>query len=72
MVFVLTFEVSVLVQGVTAVTLHPGLVATRINGYDADGIPVEESVRSLLALLDREPAKLQGRFYSYDGTEIPW
>lgn len=51
--------------------LHPGWVKTRMGGPDAP-LSVEESVRGMRALIDRFTPTFTGRFFRYNGTEIPW
>ncbi len=58
-------------RGVIAIPLHPGWVRTDLGGPRAD-IDAPESVagmRKLIAGLDKDAA---GRFWMYDGTELPW
>ncbi len=58
-------------HGIVAAVLHPGWVRTDMGGPRAD-IDVATSVaglRRVVAGLTREKA---GRFWSYDGTELPW
>lgn len=58
-------------HGLLAVALHPGWVRTDMGGSRAD-IDVATSVsgmRRVIASLDREHS---GRFWSYDGSELPW
>ncbi|WP_444927250.1 SDR family oxidoreductase [Microbulbifer sp. TRSA002] len=58
-------------RGITVLALHPGWVKTAMGGPGAL-ISAEESVGGLKKLLlSVTPAKT-GRFYNYDGTEIPW
>lgn len=58
-------------RGVIVVTLSPGWVRTDMGGKGAPLAP-EESIgrlRRLIAGLTREHS---GRFFSHDGSEIPW
>jgi NAD(P)-dependent dehydrogenase (short-subunit alcohol dehydrogenase family) len=58
-------------HGIIAAALHPGWVRTDMGGPRAD-IDAPTSVagmRRLIARLSRDQA---GRFWSYDGTELPW
>jgi NAD(P)-dependent dehydrogenase (short-subunit alcohol dehydrogenase family) len=50
--------------------LHPGMVATDMTG--GQGIPVEESVRGLLARIEELGPENTGRFWHQDGRELPW
>lgn len=58
-------------KGVTAVTLHPGWVRTRLGGPSAPLSPGESAeglYRTLLALTPED----NGRFLDYRGEELPW
>ncbi|MEM8884764.1 MAG: SDR family oxidoreductase [Planctomycetota bacterium] len=57
--------------GFTTVALHPGWVRTDMGGPEAS-LGSEESVRGMLALLDRlEPAQ-NGLFLDWQGETIEW
>lgn len=58
-------------QGFVVVAVHPGWVRTEMGGAEAPLLP-DESVRGLLALIERLAASDNGRFYDYLGAEIPW
>ncbi|WP_193161121.1 SDR family oxidoreductase [Microbulbifer hainanensis] len=58
-------------QGVSVMALHPGWVKTQMGGPNAL-ISVEESVAGLKKLLLGADLEHSGRFYNYDGSEIPW
>jgi NAD(P)-dependent dehydrogenase (short-subunit alcohol dehydrogenase family) len=58
-------------RGVTLITLHPGWVKTDMGGADAD-LPIPDSVRDVIALLERVTLADSGRFLNHDGSEIPW
>ena len=58
-------------RGVTVISLHPGWVKTDMGGADAD-LPIPDSVRDVIALLDRVTPADSGRFLNHDGSEIPW
>ncbi len=58
-------------RGVTFVTLHPGWVKTDMGGADAD-LHIPDSVRDVIALLERVTNADSGRFLNHDGSEIPW
>lgn len=57
-------------RGISVGLLHPGMVATDMTG--GAGIPVEESVRGLLARIDELGPDNTGRFWHQDGRELPW
>lgn len=58
-------------KGVGVLLLHPGGVDTRM-GPRTDPIPVRESVQGLRERIDGFEMSQTGRFYRYDGTELPW
>ena len=58
-------------HGIGVLLLHPGWVKTRMGGADAPLTPVE-SVAGMRALADTFRMDMSGRFFRYDGTEIPW
>jgi NAD(P)-dependent dehydrogenase (short-subunit alcohol dehydrogenase family) len=58
-------------QGFVVVVVHPGWVRTEMGGAEAP-LLADESVRGLVALIDRLSASDNGRFYDYLGAELPW
>jgi NAD(P)-dependent dehydrogenase (short-subunit alcohol dehydrogenase family) len=58
-------------DGITCVALHPGWVQTDMGGPNAPLQP-EESVRSMLKVIDSLGAASSGRFLNYDGKPIDW
>ncbi len=58
-------------RGLIAVVFHPGWVQTDMGGTGATLRP-EESVAGLRRVIDGLGADDSGRFWNYDGTEIPW
>jgi len=58
-------------RGITAVVLHPGWVRTDMGGASAP-LPVEQSVSGLREVLARLRPEDSGRFFAWDGAEIPW
>lgn len=60
-------------RGVTAVMLHPGLVATNPQLAKFPGvIPTEDSVSQMLMVIDKLTLEDNGRFISYEGETMPW
>lgn len=53
------------------VAVHPGWVQTDMGGKNATLTP-EESVRSMLKVMDGLRAGDSGRFLNYDGGELAW
>jgi NAD(P)-dependent dehydrogenase (short-subunit alcohol dehydrogenase family) len=58
-------------RGVIAVLLHPGWVRTRMGGPSGK-ISVEECVEGQQRILDALTPAHSGRFFNYDGRELPW
>ena len=56
---------------VVAAVLHPGWVQTRMGGESAPLEP-EESVARMRRVIEDLGPDQSGRFFSYDGSEIPW
>ena len=54
-----------------AVTLHPGWVKTRMGGESAK-ISTDECAEAQQKLFDALTPDQSGRFFNYDGKEIPW
>jgi NAD(P)-dependent dehydrogenase (short-subunit alcohol dehydrogenase family) len=58
-------------QGIGVLILHPGWVQTRMGGPGAQ-ISATQSVTGMRAIADKFKPKDSGRFFRYNGTEIPW
>jgi len=58
-------------RGVIAVALHPGWVRTRMGG-DSAPVSVDECVSGQQRLLEDLAPGDSGRFFNYDGSELPW
>jgi NAD(P)-dependent dehydrogenase (short-subunit alcohol dehydrogenase family) len=58
-------------EGFITIAVHPGWVQTDMGGPQAPLRP-EESVRGMINVIDRLKAEDGGRFFSYEGQEIPW
>lgn len=58
-------------QGIACVVFHPGWVKTDMGGSAA---PVEPktSIAGMRAVIAKLKASDNGRFFGYDGEEIPW
>lgn len=57
------------------VAIHPGTVRTRLTERHAKGHPTvspEAAARNILSVLDGLGGAETGRFYAWDGQEIPW
>ena len=59
-------------RGISIAILHPGLVRTRMIQFNPLGISPEESVRGLLARLDRLTLETTGTFWHANGEVLPW
>jgi NAD(P)-dependent dehydrogenase (short-subunit alcohol dehydrogenase family) len=58
-------------RGIVAAVIHPGWVKTEMGGPGAL-ISASESVSGMQELIAHLTLEDSGRFWSYDGTEIPW
>ncbi|MFM7344602.1 MAG: SDR family oxidoreductase [Tagaea sp.] len=58
-------------RGITAVTYHPGWVQTDMGGASAT-LTVAESTSAIAKLIDGLGPKDNGKFFNYDGAELPW
>jgi NAD(P)-dependent dehydrogenase (short-subunit alcohol dehydrogenase family) len=58
-------------RGIIAVTLHPGWVKTRMGGSSAP-LSVAQSVTGQQRLFDKLTLADTGRFFNFDGKELPW
>lgn len=62
----------------TCVLLHPGTVDTPLSQPFQGGVPAgklfspETAARQLLAIVARMTPADSGRFYAWDGSEVPW
>jgi NAD(P)-dependent dehydrogenase (short-subunit alcohol dehydrogenase family) len=57
--------------GFAMAMLHPGWVRTGMGGKDAIIEPAE-SVAGMRRVIERLTVAETGRFYNYDGAELPW
>jgi NAD(P)-dependent dehydrogenase (short-subunit alcohol dehydrogenase family) len=58
-------------KDITVILLHPGWVRTDMGGSGAPLDPFE-SVAGMRELLERVAPRDNGKFFKYDGTEVPW
>jgi NAD(P)-dependent dehydrogenase (short-subunit alcohol dehydrogenase family) len=58
-------------RGIVCVLLHPGAAKTAMAGARGT-MEVADSVRGMLAIVDRATSADSGKFYNYTGEEIPW
>ena len=65
------FSLEVKPRRIGVLLLHPGWVQTRMGGPGAR-LPPTESVRGMRSLVEGFRLRDSGRFFRYDGSEIPW
>ncbi len=58
-------------KGVICVALHPGWVQTDMGGETAT-LTIEQSVPSMMRVIEGLKPSDNGRYIAYDGNEIPW
>ncbi len=58
-------------RGITSVAIHPGWVETDMGGQGATLSPTQ-SVNAMRAIIDRASTSDNGKFFSYEGHEMPW
>lgn len=58
-------------DGLAFVLLHPGWVKTDMGGADAP-LPPSDSVSGMLRVIDGLSLEHSGRFFDYEGAEVPW
>lgn len=58
-------------RGVTTAVFHPGWVQTDMGGLHAP-TPVDVSARALIEQFDALSPEKSGRFWSFEGNELPW
>jgi NAD(P)-dependent dehydrogenase (short-subunit alcohol dehydrogenase family) len=58
-------------KGITVVAIQPGWVKTDMGGSGAEITP-NESVTGMLRTIDNLTMADTGKFYSWDGGEVPW
>jgi NAD(P)-dependent dehydrogenase (short-subunit alcohol dehydrogenase family) len=58
-------------RGIVAVPIHPGWAKTDMGGANAPVAPAD-SVAGVRRVIDGLTPERTGRFWQYDGTELPW
>jgi len=66
-----SMAIDLAARNIIAVPIHPGWVRTDMGGQGAD-IDVQTSVTGIKSVIDGLTLEDSGRFFSYDGTEMPW
>lgn len=59
-------------RGIAVAILHPGLVQTRMTNFTSGGITPEDSVKGLLARIDKLTLENTGTFWHSSGEVLPW
>jgi NAD(P)-dependent dehydrogenase (short-subunit alcohol dehydrogenase family) len=58
-------------RGIVVVSLHPGHVQTEMGGNGAP-VSAEDSVAGMREVIDGLTPEHSGRFFDYQGEELPW
>lgn len=58
-------------EGFTCVVMHPGWVRTDMGGASAT-LSKAESISGMLGVIENLSTASNGKFYNYDGQELPW
>ena len=58
-------------QGFTCVVMHPGWVRTDMGGANAT-LSKPESISSMLKVIQNLTTESNGKFFNYNGEELPW
>ena len=58
-------------RGITVLSVHPGWVRTDMGGSSAD-ISTQTSAAGLRQLISNTTIEDSGRFFSWDGSALPW
>ena len=64
-------SVALAPRGITVILFHPGWVSTDMGGSQAPVTP-EDSAAGIRAVIARATPADNGRFFNYDGEELPW
>ncbi len=64
-------SVALAPRGITVILFHPGWVSTDMGGSEAPVTP-EASAAGIRAVIARATPADNGRFFNYDGEELPW
>ena len=64
-------SVALAPRGITVILFHPGWVSTDMGGPEAPVTPAD-SAAGMRAVIDGVTAADNGRFFNYDGEELPW
>jgi NAD(P)-dependent dehydrogenase (short-subunit alcohol dehydrogenase family) len=64
-------SVELAAQGFTSIVMHPGWVKTDMGGAGAT-LAIPESIAGMLAVIESLSVDQTGKFYSFNGEELPW
>jgi len=64
-------SVALAPRGITVILFHPGWVSTDMGGSKAPVTPTD-SAAGIRAVIARATPADNGRFFNYDGEELPW
>jgi len=64
-------SVDLAARGISVIAVSPGWVKTDMGGANAPLTPAA-SVQGLRAVVARAGPAQSGKFFNYDGSEIPW
>ncbi len=66
-----SLSVALAARGITVILFHPGWVRTDMGGSEAPVTP-EDSAAGIRAVIEGVTPADNGRFFNYDGEELPW
>jgi len=66
-----SLSIDLLSKGISVIALHPGWVRTDMGGPNAL-ISIEESVNGMATVISKKSLDDTGKFFNFDGKEIPW
>lgn len=66
-----SMAIDLAARGVIAIAMHPGWVRTAMGGSRAT-FDIDTSVRGMTDVIGRLRAEDSGKFFSHDGSELPW
>lgn len=64
-------NISVEEPDINALLVHPGRVRTKMGSPDSE-LSVEESAESVRRVIANAGQEASGRYWAYDGRELPW
>lgn len=66
-----TLAIDLAARGITAIALSPGWVRTDMGGETAPLSP-EQAISGMRAVLEKVSLNDSGKFFHFDGRELPW